>query len=171
MSGWRTTQNQTAVIHIQNLARLPQRTSSSRRSAASVISNLCKQKTRSLTVSGLLARREGFEPPAFWSVRLSQAQIGAISAPICAFTAVHSADFPLFPSRLARSGSVLGQKWVKDRCMAGEFEQSVRIHTERLIGQQLFFFQRVSVWITSSGVTAFGRSCKIENWKCVYLSG
>ena len=32
----------------------------------------------------------------------------------------------------------MGQKWVKDRCMAGEFEQSVRIHTERLIGQQLF---------------------------------
>ena len=85
-----------------------------------------------------LARREGFEPPAFWSVGCLKGKSEPFRLRFVLFAAVHSADFPLFPSRLARSGSVLGQKWVKDRCMAGEFEQSVRIHTERLIGQQLF---------------------------------
>ena len=29
------------------------------------------------------------------------------------FAIIRSADFPLFPSRLARSNSILGQKWVK----------------------------------------------------------
>ncbi len=41
---------------------------------------------KSFRIWDLLARREGFEPPAFWSVKLSShAQIGAVSAPICAF--------------------------------------------------------------------------------------
>ena len=31
------------------------------------------------------------------------------------FTTVRSADFPLFPPRLARSNSVLGQKWGRNR--------------------------------------------------------
>ena len=85
-----------------------------------------------------LARREGFEPPAFWSVGCSKEKTEPFRLRFVLFTTVRSADLPLFPSSPASSGSVLGQKWVKDRCMAGEFEQSVRIHTERLIGQQLF---------------------------------
>ena len=85
-----------------------------------------------------LARREGFEPPAFWSVGCLKHKSEPKRLRFVLFTAVRSADFPLFPPRLARSDPILGQKWVKDRCMAGEFEQSVRIHTERLIGQQLF---------------------------------
>ena len=85
-----------------------------------------------------LARREGFEPPAFWSVGCLTHKSEAFWLRFVLFTAVHSADFPLFPPSPACSGSVLGQKWVKDRCTAGEFEQSVRIHAERLIGQQLF---------------------------------
>ena len=85
-----------------------------------------------------LVRREGFEPPAFWSVGCLTHKSGSFRLRFVLFATVRSADFPLFPSSPACSGSVLGQKWVKDRCMVGEFEQSVRIHTERLIGQQLF---------------------------------
>ena len=91
-----------------------------------------------LRVSCQMARREGFEPPAFWSVGCLKHKSKPFRLRFVFFTTVRSADFPLFPSSPARSGSVLGQKWVKDRCMAGEFEQSVRIHTERLIGPQLF---------------------------------
>ena len=85
-----------------------------------------------------LARREGFEPPAFWSVGCLKGKSEPFRLRFVLFAAVHSADFPLFPPSPACFFRILGQKWVKDRCMAGEFEQSVRIHTERLIGQQLF---------------------------------
>ena len=85
-----------------------------------------------------LARREGFEPPAFWSVGCLKGKTEPFRLRFVLFTAARSADFPLFPSSPARSNPILGQNWVKDRCMAGEFEQSVRIHAERLIGQQLF---------------------------------
>ena len=85
-----------------------------------------------------LARREGFEPPAFWSVGCLKHKSEPFRLRFVLFTAARSADFPLFPSSPARSNPILGQNWVKDRCMAGEFEQSVRIHAERLIGQQLF---------------------------------
>ena len=85
-----------------------------------------------------LARREGFEPPAFWPVGCLTHKSESFQLRFVLFTAVHSADFPLFPSSPARSNPILGQKWVKDRCMAGKFEQSVRVHAERLIGQQLF---------------------------------
>ena len=85
-----------------------------------------------------LARREGFEPPAFWSVGCLKGKSEPFRLRFVLFATVRSADIPLFPSGPARSNSILGQNWVKDRCMAGEFEQSVRIHAERLIGQQLF---------------------------------
>mgnify|MGYP006995433444 FL=1 len=85
-----------------------------------------------------MVRREGFEPPAFWSVGCLTHKSESFRLRFVLFTTVRSADLPLFPSRLARFFRILGQKWVKDRCMAGEFERSVRIHTERLIGQQLF---------------------------------
>ena len=85
-----------------------------------------------------LARREGFEPPAFWSVGCLTHKPESFRLQFVLFATIRLVDFPLFPSSPACSGSVLGQKWVKDRCMVGEFEQSVRIHTERLIGQQLF---------------------------------
>ena len=63
---------------------------------------------------GLLARREGFEPPAFWSVGCSKHKSESFRLRFVLFTTVRSADFPLFPSRPACSGSVLGQKWVKE---------------------------------------------------------
>ena len=85
-----------------------------------------------------LARREGFEPPAFWSVGCLKCKSEPKRLRFTLFTTVRSADFPLFPSSPARPNPILGQNWVKDRCTAGEFERSVRIHTERLIGQQLF---------------------------------
>ena len=87
---------------------------------------------------GLLARREGFEPPAFWSVGCLTHKSESFRLRFVLFTAIRSVSFPLFPSGLAHFFRILGQKWVKDRCMAGEFEQSVRVHAERLIGQQLF---------------------------------
>ena len=107
--------------------------------AAGENGNLCKAKIPEiLRFRGFLARREGFEPPAFWSVGCSKEKTEPFRLRFVLFATVRSTDFPLFPSRPARFFRVLGQKWVKDRCMAGEFEQSVRIHAERLIGQQLF---------------------------------
>ena len=96
------------------------------------------KRPETLRFQVFLARREGFEPPAFWSVGCLKAKSESFRLRFVLFTTVRSADFPLFPSSPARFFRVLGQKWVKDRCMAGEFEQSVRIHAERLIGQQLF---------------------------------
>ena len=44
--------------------------------AASEISNLCKTKRpETLRVRVFLARREGFEPPAFWSVARRSIQL------------------------------------------------------------------------------------------------
>ena len=60
-----------------------------------------------------LARREGFEPPAFWSVGCLKGKSEPKRLRFVLFAAVRSADFPLFPSNPARSNSVLGQKWVK----------------------------------------------------------
>ena len=176
MSEWRTTQNQTAVIHIQNLARLPQEphqaadrqhpgvldarsllrglhaghlcprhhgrptqsgannreyplpcclTVSATRSrwgqrlgqekAASENSNLRKAKVLEIRrFRGLLVRREGFEPPAFWSVGCLKGKSELFRLRFVLFTAVRSADFPLFPSSPARSNSILGQKWVRE---------------------------------------------------------
>ena len=107
--------------------------------AAGENDNLCKAKIPEiLRFRGFLARREGFEPPAFWSVGCLKGKSKLFRLRFVLFATVRSASFPLFPSRPARFLRILGQKWVKDRCMAGEFEQSVRIHAERLIGQQLF---------------------------------
>ena len=60
-----------------------------------------------------LARREGFEPPAFWSVGCLKHKSKPFRLRFVLFTAVYSASFPLFPPSPACSGSVLGQKWVK----------------------------------------------------------
>ena len=61
-----------------------------------------------------LARREGFEPPAFWSVGCLKGKSELFRLRFVLFTAVRSADFPLFPSSPARSNSILGQKWVRE---------------------------------------------------------
>ena len=60
-----------------------------------------------------VARREGFEPPAFWSVGCLTHKSEPFRLRFVLFTAIRSADFPLFPSSPARSNSILGQKWVK----------------------------------------------------------
>ena len=180
MSGWRTTQNQTAVIHIQNLARLPQephqaadrqhpgvldagpllgwlhaghlrprhhrRTAQGgandgehplpcgidlstirsrwgqrlgQKKAAGENNNLCKQlmqTKRPETVRSrvFLARREGFEPPAFWSVGCLKGKSEPFRRRFALFTTVRSADLPLFPSSPARFFRILGQNWVKE---------------------------------------------------------
>ena len=58
-----------------------------------------------------MVRREGFEPPAFWSVGCLTRKSEPFRLRFVLFTAIRSASFPLFPSRLARS--VLGQNWVR----------------------------------------------------------
>ena len=75
---------------------------------------ICKQKDpKPLRFRVFLARREGFEPPAFRSVGCLKHKSEPFRLRFVLFTAVRSVDFPLFPSRPACSGSVLGQKWVK----------------------------------------------------------
>ena len=61
----------------------------------------------------LLVRREGFEPPAFWSVGCLKGKPEPFRLRFVLFTAIRSTDFPLFPSRPARSDPILGQKWVR----------------------------------------------------------
>ena len=64
-------------------------------------------------VSGLLARRKGFEPLTFWSVGCLKGKSEPFWLQLVLFTTVRSADFPLFPPRPTRSNPILGQKWVK----------------------------------------------------------
>ena len=74
------------------------------------------QKAKDLKIRrfrGLLARREGFEPPAFWSVGCLTHKSESFRLRFVLFATVHSADFPLFPSSPARPNSILGQNWVK----------------------------------------------------------
>ena len=61
----------------------------------------------------ILVRREGFEPPAFWSVGCLKGKSELFRLRFVLFTTIRSADFPLFPSSPARSNSILGQNWVK----------------------------------------------------------
>ena len=73
-----------------------------------------KKKPRNHVVSRFfLVRREGFEPPAFWSVGCLKAKSEQFRLRFVLFTTVRSADFPLFPSGPARFFRILGQKWVK----------------------------------------------------------
>ena len=82
--------------------------------AASENSNLQKAKVLEIRrFRGLLVRREGFEPPAFWSVGCLKGKSEPKRLRFVLFTTVRSAGFPLFPSSPARSNSILGQKWVK----------------------------------------------------------
>ena len=69
-----------------------------------------------------LARREGFEPPAFWSVGCLKGKSEPFRLRFVLFTAIRSADFPLFPSSPARSNPILGQNWVKRRIWADKPE-------------------------------------------------
>ena len=61
-----------------------------------------------------LARREGFEPPAFWSVGCLKGKSEPFRLRFVLFAAVCSADFPLSPSSPASFFRVLGQKWVRE---------------------------------------------------------
>ena len=81
--------------------------------AASKNNNLRKTKIlETLRFRGFLARREGFEPPAFWSVGCLTGKSESFRLRFVLFAAVRSTDFPLFPSSPARFFRILGQKWV-----------------------------------------------------------
>ena len=60
-----------------------------------------------------MVRREGFEPPAFWSVGCLKHKSESFRLRFVLFTTVRSADFPLFPFRPARFFPILGQKLVR----------------------------------------------------------
>ena len=76
--------------------------------------NLCKTKIHEiLRFRGFLARREGFEPPAFWSVGCLGEKTKPFRLRFNLFTAICRTDIPMFPSGTACSCSNLGQKWVK----------------------------------------------------------
>ncbi len=82
--------------------------------AISENNNLCKTKIPEiLRFRGFLARREGFETPAFWSIGCLGEKTEPFQLHFPLFAAVHSADLPLFPPGTTCSGSNLGQKWVK----------------------------------------------------------
>ena len=82
--------------------------------AASENSNLRKAKVLEIRrFRGLLVRREGFEPPAFWSVGCLTRKSESFRLRFVLFTAVRSAGFPLFPPSSARSNPILGQNWVR----------------------------------------------------------
>ena len=61
-----------------------------------------------------MVRREGFEPPAFWSVGCLKAKSEPFRLRFVLFATVRSADFPLFPSSPAHFFRILGQNWVKE---------------------------------------------------------
>ena len=65
-----------------------------------------------------LARREGFEPPAFWSVGCLTRKSESFRLRFVLFATVRSADLPLFPSSPAHFFRILGQKWVKHGALA-----------------------------------------------------
>ena len=76
--------------------------------------NLYKTKIPEiLRFRGLLARREGFEPPAFWSVGCPEEKTEPFRLRFKLFTDICWTGIPLFPPVTACSSSILGQKWVK----------------------------------------------------------
>ena len=81
--------------------------------------NICKTKIPEiLRFRGFLARREGFEPPAFWSVGCLTRKSESFRLQFVLFATIRSVDFPLFPSSPARFFRILGQKWVKHGALA-----------------------------------------------------
>ena len=97
---------------VQFIPRLGQRLGQEK--AASENSNLRKAKVLEIIrFQGLLVRREGFEPPAFWSVGWLTHKSESFRLRFVLFTTVCSAGFPLFPPSPARSNPILGQKWVR----------------------------------------------------------
>ena len=77
-------------------------------------SNLRKAKVLEIRrFRGLLVRREGFEPPAFWSVGCLKAKSESFWLQFVLFATVRSVSFPLSPFSTARFFRILGQNWVK----------------------------------------------------------
>ena len=60
-----------------------------------------------------MVRREGFEPPAFWSVGCLKGKSESFRLRFVLFAAIRSADFPLLPSMPVRFFRILGQNWVR----------------------------------------------------------
>ena len=90
-----------------------------RKKVASENSNLRKAKVLEIRrFRGLFVRREGFEPPAFWSVGCLKYKSESFRLRFVLFATVHSADFPLFPSGLP----AFFVFWVKSGSGTGGFQ-------------------------------------------------
>ena len=61
---------------------------------------------------------EVLEPPAFWSVGCLKGKSESFRLRFVLFTAIRSANFPLFPPSPARFFRILGQNWVKHGALA-----------------------------------------------------
>ena len=78
-----------------------------------------------------MVRREGFEPPAFWSVGCLTHKSEPFRLRFVLFTTIRSADLPLFPSSPARFFVF----WVKTGSEAvisggtGELQPCATVHT------------------------------------------
>ena len=89
--------------------------------AVSQNGNLRKAKVLEIRrFRGLLVRREGFEPPAFWSVGCLKGKSESFRLRFVLFAIIRSAGFPLFPSSPARFFRILGQNWVNDDFAAAQ---------------------------------------------------
>ena len=60
-----------------------------------------------------MVRREGFEPPAFWSVGCLTRKSEPFRLRFVLFATIRSAALPLFPPSLACFFRILGQNWVR----------------------------------------------------------
>ena len=77
-------------------------------------SNLRKAKVLEIRrFRGLLVRREGFEPPAFWSVGCLKGKSESFRLRFVFLPPFVRRIFPLFPSSPARFFRILGQNWVR----------------------------------------------------------
>ena len=101
------------VVAIRSVAKVDRHRSFAPKRPLREMPHMQTKRPETFRFRAFLARREGFEPPAFWSVGCLKHKSESFRLRFVLFTTVRSADFPLFPSRPACSGSVLGQKWVK----------------------------------------------------------
>ena len=101
------------VVAIRSVAKVDRHRSFGSKGSLREMPHMQAKRPETLRFRVFLAHREGFEPPAFWSVGCLKHKSEPKRLRFVLFTTIRSADFPLFPSSPACSGSVLGQKWVK----------------------------------------------------------
>ena len=100
------------VVAIRSVAKVDRHRSFGSKGSLREMPHMQTKRPETLRFRVFLARREGFEPPAFWSVGCLKHKLESFRLRFVLFTAVRSASFPLFPSSPARFFRILGQNWV-----------------------------------------------------------